>query len=365
MDYGFLEEIERAMNTREFTKNVRPIPTDDIEPSPENPRGVVAEDASFERLVSSINEVGILVPIVVREINQQRFQLVDGERRFMAAKKLRIARVPAHVLSGTADKQDLRKWMFHLHMTREQWGPLAQCKSLAEMYPQIEHGLPLEEKPTWAKKIAQETWMNSRTARDRVHVLAWPKSLKNRIYKFDENEPERDIYSYVLAIEASIVEPSARAFTDFYNHGRPVDKRANTVRESLFDKTISGIELGSVTSRDQIRSVEPLFKPNLNEAQQRVAAKIFTDLVDKPRFSFEDAVSQVEARLPELLAEQPPKLQRLIGSARSLAETLRKYKPEYIDGVRPDATRRRLRQELTQALTDLAHAARTLKDSIN
>ena len=40
------------------------------------------EDASFERLVSSIAEVGILVPIVLREMANGRFQLVDGERRF-------------------------------------------------------------------------------------------------------------------------------------------------------------------------------------------------------------------------------------------------------------------------------------------
>jgi hypothetical protein len=353
------------MDTREFTKDVKLVSVDLIEPSPENPRGVVAEDASFERLVSSIAEVGILVPIVVRELSSRRFQLVDGERRFLAAKKLRVTKVPAHVLSGAVEKQDLRKWMFHLHMTREQWWPLAQCKSLAEMYPEVEHGLPLNKKQDWARRIAQETWMNTRTARDRVHVLAWPKPLKEKIYSFDANEPDRDIYSYVLAIEASIVEPSARVFVDFYNHGRPIDRRANEVRASLFDKIISGIEIGLVTSRDQIRSVEPLFQADLNETQQKVAVKIFSDLVEKPRFSFDDAAAQVESRLPELLAERPPKPQRLIGSVRSLAETLRAYKAEYVEGVRPDSVRKRLKQDLSSALNDLVHAARTLKESIN
>jgi ParB-like nuclease domain len=353
------------MDTREFTRDVKLIPTDLIEPSSENPRGVVNEDASFERLVSSIAEVGILVPIVVRELSLRRFQLVDGERRFLAAKKLRVPRIPAHVLSGAVEKQDLRKWMFHLHMTREQWGPLAQCKSLAEMYPEVERGLALSQKQEWARRIAQETWMNTRTARDRVHVLAWPKPLKEKIYSFDANEPDRDIYSYILAIEASIVEPSAKVFLDFYNHRKPVDRRANEVRASLFDKTISGIEVGLVTSRDQIRSVEPLFQPDLNEAQQRIAVKIFADLVEKPRFSFDDAAAQVETRLPELLAERPPKPQRLIGSIRSLAETLKAYKPEYVEGVKPESTRRRLKQDLSSALTDLGQAARALRDSIN
>ena len=39
-------------------------------------------------------------------------------------------------------------------------------------------------------------------------------------------KPDRDIYSYVLAIEASIVEPSAKVFTAFYNHDRPVDHKS-------------------------------------------------------------------------------------------------------------------------------------------
>ncbi len=49
-----------------------------------------------------------------------------------------------------------------------------------------------------------------------------------------------------------------------------------------------------VTSRDQIRSVEPLFKLSLTHAQMKVAVRIFTDLLEKPKFSYDDAVAQIE-----------------------------------------------------------------------
>jgi ParB-like nuclease domain len=353
------------MENIEFTKGVKPVSIDFIEPSPDNPRGIVTQDASFERLVSSIAEVGILVPLVVRQLGADRYQLVDGERRFLAAKRLRIPKVPAHVIGGEAHKKSLRKYMFHLHMTREQWEPLAQCKSLAEMYPELEDGLALNRKQEWADKIARETWMNARTAKDRVHVLAWPKSLKNRIYAYEETKPDRDIYSYVLAIEASIVEPSARTFVNFYNHGKPVDRKANAVRSSLFNKTISGMEVGLVTNREQIRSVEPLFKRDLNDAQLNIAVRIFVDLVEKPEFSYDDAFAQIESRMPELLAERPPKPQKLIGSIRSLTETLKIYKPEYIEGVKPETKRRRLKENLSSALSELIKAGKVLKDNIS
>ncbi len=35
--------------------------------------------------------------------------------------------------------------------------------------------------------------MNTRLAKDRVHVLAWPAQLKDKIYSFDADEPDRGI----------------------------------------------------------------------------------------------------------------------------------------------------------------------------
>jgi ParB family transcriptional regulator, chromosome partitioning protein len=120
------------MDTSEFTGRVTHVKLADIEASPDNPRGTVQTDASFERLVSSIAEVGILVPLVVRRKPSGKYQLVDGERRFLAAHRLRLGDVPAHVMFDT-HRESLRKYMFHLHMTREQWAPLAQCKALARI----------------------------------------------------------------------------------------------------------------------------------------------------------------------------------------------------------------------------------------
>jgi hypothetical protein len=353
------------MDTQEFTSGVRPIALTAIERSPDNPRGQVNIDASFERLVSSIGEVGILVPLVVRELANGKYQLVDGERRYLAAKQLRLPEVPAHILSKVDTSESLRKFMFHLHMTREQWGPLAQCKSLAEMYPELDNGIKIEQKPEWAKRIARETWMNSGTARDRVHVLAWPKALKKRIYAFDANQPDRDIYSYVLAIEASIIEPSVKSFGNFYNHGRPVDKKANEVRTALLQKTLNGIQVGLITSRDQIRAVSPLFQTELDQPQMKVAVKIFADLVDKDESLFDDAFSQIQTRLPEILAERPPKPQKLIGLVKSLTETLRSYRVSYIDdSIKREPKRRQLKQQLDSALADLIDESKRVKDNI-
>ena len=136
------------VDTSQFTSRVKRIPLSSIRPSDNNPRGEISKDESFRRLVSSISDKGVLVPIVVRElphpIDGVEFELVDGERRFWASKEAARKDIPAHILGigdSQSDFRELQKLMFHLHMTRDQWGPLAQCKSLSQAYPKLANGL--------------------------------------------------------------------------------------------------------------------------------------------------------------------------------------------------------------------------------
>lgn len=352
------------MDTTDFTGRVAHIKLSEIEASPDNPRGTVQTDASFERLVSSIAEVGILVPLVVRELPSGKFQLVDGERRFLAAHRLRLDKVPAHVMHGTR-RESLRKYMFHLHMTREQWAALAQCKALGEMYPELDAGIKFSEKGGWVQRVTNETWMNETLARDRIHVLAWPRPLKQKIYEFNSGHPTGDVYSYVLAIEVSIVEPSREAFPSFYSNGSPLEKRANAVRQSLLDKTLTGIETGVITSRDQIRQVSPIFKAELASTQYKIAVSIFHRLVESKTYFYDDAMAEIETRLPELVAQKPPKPQKLIGTIKSLTETLGMYKAEYVEAnVKTESKRKAISGELSQALAKLVDAAESLRSRL-
>ena len=60
------------------------LPIAAVTPNPRQPRQVFDEDA-LDELVASIQEVGLLQPVVVREISPGRFELVMGERRWRAS----------------------------------------------------------------------------------------------------------------------------------------------------------------------------------------------------------------------------------------------------------------------------------------
>src|SRR5438477_8083459 len=78
------------------TDQLREIDIDRILPNSHQPRKNFDEDALNE-LANSIREHGIVQPIVVRPLDDGFFQLIAGERRWRAAQRAALGRVPAVV----------------------------------------------------------------------------------------------------------------------------------------------------------------------------------------------------------------------------------------------------------------------------
>ena len=79
----------------EATGGLREIDTASIRPNPYQPRERFDEE-QLNELTESIREVGILQPVLVRPVGDE-FELIAGERRWRAARRLGIGRMPALV----------------------------------------------------------------------------------------------------------------------------------------------------------------------------------------------------------------------------------------------------------------------------
>ena len=99
------------------------IPVDQIVPNPKQPRQVFDEDDLTE-LVESIQEVGLLQPIVVRRVTDG-YELVMGERRLRATKKAGLATIPA-IVRDTAEHDLLRDALLE-NLHRVQLNPLEEA----------------------------------------------------------------------------------------------------------------------------------------------------------------------------------------------------------------------------------------------
>jgi ParB family transcriptional regulator, chromosome partitioning protein len=128
------------------------LPVDSIEPNPRQPREVFDPD-SLAELVASIRAVGVLQPVVVRETDPGRYQLIMGERRWRATKDADLSVIPA-IVRATSDDALLRDALLE-NLHRQQLNPLEE----AAAYQQL-----LEEFGTTHEELAE------RVGRSRSHV---------------------------------------------------------------------------------------------------------------------------------------------------------------------------------------------------
>jgi ParB family transcriptional regulator, chromosome partitioning protein len=128
------------------------LPLDSIEPNPRQPREVFDEQALAE-LVASIRAVGVLQPVVVRETEPGRYQLIMGERRWRACREADLTVIPA-IVRETSDDALLRDALLE-NLHRQQLNPLEE----AAAYQQL-----LEEFGATHEELAE------RIGRSRSHV---------------------------------------------------------------------------------------------------------------------------------------------------------------------------------------------------
>jgi ParB family chromosome partitioning protein len=101
-----------------------------ITPNPRQPRQTFDEEA-IEELAASIGIVGLLQPIVVRELGPDRYELIMGERRLRASKLAGIEKIPA-IVRDTGDDDMLRDaLMENLH--RQQLNALEEAAAYQQL----------------------------------------------------------------------------------------------------------------------------------------------------------------------------------------------------------------------------------------
>lgn len=74
------------------------IPINNIVPNPNQPRKEF-DKKNMDELIKSISEKGIIQPLAVRQINNNQFELISGERRLRAATHLKLKTVPVHIIT--------------------------------------------------------------------------------------------------------------------------------------------------------------------------------------------------------------------------------------------------------------------------
>lgn len=93
-------DIDVMQGNSNVTASISAIPIDQIEVNPFQPRRTFDQE-SLEELAQSIRQQGVIAPITVRQMPDNSYQLIAGERRLRASKLAGLKEIPAYVRVAT------------------------------------------------------------------------------------------------------------------------------------------------------------------------------------------------------------------------------------------------------------------------
>lgn len=252
-------EVEQTVEDLDSVENeeIRKIPIDHIIPNRYQPR-TVFDDEKIEELARTIHIHGVIQPIVVREYDQDKFEIIAGERRWRAMKKLEWEEVPA-IIKNLSDSETASVALIE-NLQREELSPIEEAMA---------YGKLLEIHNLTQEALAQRLGKGQSTVANKLRLLKLPQEVQDAL--LNKLITERHARSLIplknpqlqVQLLAEIIEKSLNVKQTeervvkllSQNEEKPKPKRkafskdmriaVNTIRQSLTMVSDSGINLDS------------------------------------------------------------------------------------------------------------------------
>ena len=163
------KEIVGTRGRQENTADILRIPVDMIEPNPFQPRSSFDEEA-LQELAASIKTLGLIQPITVRRITENRYQIISGERRYKACRLAGMSTVPAYIRD--ANDQGMLEMAIVENVQRENLDPI----ELALSYQRL-----LDECNLTQDQLAERVGKKRATVANTIRLLKLPAKVQHDI----------------------------------------------------------------------------------------------------------------------------------------------------------------------------------------
>jgi ParB family chromosome partitioning protein len=148
---------------------LREVPVESIAPNPHQPRNYFDEEA-LATLTASVAELGVLQPILVREVAEDRYELIAGERRWRAAKRAGLLSIP--VVVRTVDEVLSLEQALVENLHREDLNPLEE----AAAYQQLMEDFSLTQ-----ELVAQKVGKSRSAVANTLRLFQLPPSIQRLV----------------------------------------------------------------------------------------------------------------------------------------------------------------------------------------
>ena len=148
----------------------RRVPIADIRPNPRQPRRYFNE-AKIAELAESIRNRGILQPLLVRKISKG-YELILGERRFRAAQRAGLGRIPV-IVKEVSDAESLEMALVE-NIQREELTPIEEALAYRQL---------MQEFNLTQEQVAQRVGKSRPVVTNLLRVLHLPDEIKDEVDK--------------------------------------------------------------------------------------------------------------------------------------------------------------------------------------
>lgn len=145
------------------------IPVESIRPNPHQPRQEF-DEFRLKELSDSIQMHGLIQPITVRYLGEDRYELVSGERRLRATRMAGIGHIPAYIREVNDD--DMIAFALIENVQREQLNPI----EIAVGYKRL-----IEECELTQEEVARRVGKNRTTVTNMLRLLNLPPTIQSAL----------------------------------------------------------------------------------------------------------------------------------------------------------------------------------------
>ena len=239
------EDIEKNIPVEPVSESGKPreIAVELIERNPFQTRTRFDEQQLAE-LATSIAATGVVQPILVRPLGNNRFQLIAGERRWLASRKAGKATIPA-MIRAVSDEQAMEMTIVE-NLQRADLNPMEQARAY--------------ERLTRDFKMTQEQ-MAQRTGKDRTSIANFLRLLRLPIEVQGRVEAGELSFGHARALLA-LDGPEA-----ILKATQRVTALSMSVRQT--ESFVQGLLHPDIRAESEIKAKQPL-DPNVREAQDRL-----------------------------------------------------------------------------------------------
>jgi ParB family transcriptional regulator, chromosome partitioning protein len=167
--FSFGEKEQEEMMEKQEKEEVRKIPVSKIVPNRFQPRTIFDEE-KIEELALTIHTHGIIQPIVVRECEDGKFEIIAGERRWRAVQKLGWSEIPA-IIKNLNDKETASVALIE-NLQREELTPIEEAMAYAKL---------LELHNLTQEALAQRLGKGQSTIANKLRLLKLPQEVQEAL----------------------------------------------------------------------------------------------------------------------------------------------------------------------------------------